>query len=1236
MKNVRNIFIIVLCIVCLSASAQCTMTCRNNLNISLSANCNDSIKYDMIMSDPYNTTTCSPNSPSNFEVIIMYNNLIIPSSPRVTGNEVGKILTIKVKHIPSGNSCWSSVRINDVLAPKISYCPTDTSVLCNSSLDTSVLGKPIASDCSNFTITYIDSFFNVASCSNLKLDFNRKFSLKDSRGNCSYCTQRIKVVSANLNNVVFPPNLDNNPIPSLNCTNANTNPTNTDFPKLNGIVLTNGGTCNLTVSYTDVQYNLCGGSYKIQRSWMVLDRCNGSMKMQDQTILVQDKTAPVITCPANITLSTSGTQCLGKGTLPKATATDNCSTVAISVFGNNQSFTNGGYADNLPLGNYIFTYRAVDACGNASTCNINVSVVDKTSPTVICDQSTVTVLNNTGTALVYTNTIDDGSYDNCCSKWELDFKLKRMGQSDSSYNNFVTFDCADVGQVRQVIMRVKDCYDNANFCMVNVIVQDKSGPSIFCPSNKTVNCYDDVLNMSKYGTATGSDNCSFTITNDTTININQCRVGTILRKFTATDNGGRTAVCTQTINVINADPFYIADIKWPDNYNYTATNCTSPLNLDTASLPAKYKPSWNNYKCAIVGVKYSDQLFTGSGGACYSILRKWEIIDWCQYDPNATPKRGYWSYTQTLNVTDNTPPILTTFNDTTILSLQNTCGSDFVQLPIVTATDCSKQVNISNSSNNNGANASGIYPYGTTNITFMANDGCGNMTTKIVKVTVKDGLSPNLVCKDLSSDITPVMKMTNIAAKLFIASLSDNCTPKDSIRITYENNDTIRSYTCDSLGMRAVLIVATDKSGNKSTCKVKIDIQDNMRACNPPVALMGNIVNEMGENVELVDVNLLTTFYKKPITTTATGQFYWDSLPTGLSYKILPIKDNDALNGVTTLDIVEINKHILGVKPLDSPYKMLAADVNRSGSITSLDMLDIRKLILRKTTSFGNNTSWRFIMKSDTFVDPNTPFTTNLHESWTIDTLKTTKSCDFIALKVGDVNLTSNPNSLLGSTVRNNLVKLVNLEASDWKAHEQNTLVLSLEDEVLMDGFQMAIRFDDYKLQYIGTDITSDVSSEYVYYDKKNSTINISYLQSAQNNNNPTIKLNFIPKNNLNPTNLFSIDNLVLPSELYQNDKIYDLKLQYKQENTNEFSIISSNNNLQSSIWNLQFYAPKEEIFYMIITDEMGRKIYQNAENALIGNNSIQLNTSKFSNGIYFYSLTNKQITKNGKLIILK
>ncbi|MBK7937144.1 MAG: hypothetical protein IPJ82_08605 [Lewinellaceae bacterium] len=94
-----------------------------------------------------------------------------------------------------------------------------------------------------------------------------------------------------------------------------------------------------------------------------------------------------------------------------------------------------------------------------------------------------------------------------------------------------------------------------------------------------------------------------------------------------------------------------------------------------------------------------------------------------------------------------------------------------------------------------------------------------------------------------------------------------------------------------------------------------------------------------------------------------------------------PTKDDNPLNGVSTYDLVLISKHILGLEPLNSPYKMIAADANKSNSITTFDIVEIRKLILGIYNELPNNTSWRFVDKDYVFPQPTNPFATTFPET---------------------------------------------------------------------------------------------------------------------------------------------------------------------------------------------------------------------------------------------------------------
>lgn len=144
-----------------------------------------------------------------------------------------------------------------------------------------------------------------------------------------------------------------------------------------------------------------------------------------------------------------------------------------------------------------------------------------------------------------------------------------------------------------------------------------------------------------------------------------------------------------------------------------------------------------------------------------------------------------------------------------------------------------------------------------------------------------------------------------------------------------------------------------------------------------------------------------------PILTDDMGNYAIGGLAAQEDYTLTMKRNGDDLNGVSTFDLLLINKHILGVEPFDSPYKRIAADVNNSQSITTLDMILLRRLILGLDVGFPGQASWRFIPADYVFSDPENPWQEDFPEQITIQGLPANGLAgqDFIAVKIGDVNL---------------------------------------------------------------------------------------------------------------------------------------------------------------------------------------------------------------------------------------
>ncbi len=112
-------------------------------------------------------------------------------------------------------------------------------------------------------------------------------------------------------------------------------------------------------------------------------------------------------------------------------------------------------------------------------------------------------------------------------------------------------------------------------------------------------------------------------------------------------------------------------------------------------------------------------------------------------------------------------------------------------------------------------------------------------------------------------------------------------------------------------------------------------------------------------------------------------------------------------NGVSVRDLLLIQQHIYGLEPLPSPYAIINADANKSNSITTLDVVEFRKLILGEyPLGLPNNTVWRFFPEYYTFTDPTNPFVGGFLELYSVNKLKNlnNKSLFVLGAKTGDVD----------------------------------------------------------------------------------------------------------------------------------------------------------------------------------------------------------------------------------------
>lgn len=92
----------------------------------------------------------------------------------------------------------------------------------------------------------------------------------------------------------------------------------------------------------------------------------------------------------------------------------------------------------------------------------------------------------------------------------------------------------------------------------------------------------------------------------------------------------------------------------------------------------------------------------------------------------------------------------------------------------------------------------------------------------------------------------------------------------------------------------------------------------------------------------------------------------------GETQTLRPKKTDMPQAGLNAYDMYRMFAHIIGEKPFTDRYQWMASDLNKSGSTTTFDVVELRKLLLGQYATPENkwpNEVWRFIPQSHVFTD---------------------------------------------------------------------------------------------------------------------------------------------------------------------------------------------------------------------------------------------------------------------------
>jgi len=684
---------------------------------------------------------------------------------------------------------------------------------------------------------------------------------------------------------------------------------------------------------------------------------------------------------------------------------------------------------------------------------------------------------------------------------------------------------------------------------------------------------------------------------------------------------------------------------------------------------------------------------------CYKIIREFQIINWCNFNNNQVA--GVFDDRvqldpQVILIKDDVDPFIVNNpnfghqDKQKFCSFDQSCGPATVVIQRrgnVRGTSCSARADLEwyyCLTNEDGSvviegQQDGfelVYeqelPIGTYTFEYALYDKCGNSVSRVTNIVVEYCKAPTAYC--LNGLAVSLNEHGNVTlwASDFTRNVNTICA--DGVAVSFSATDITQTNVllcCEDVGTMTIPIYFTtvDENGEipdhegelivrQSFCEATISVQDNGNVCNGD-NMMGcdgkpdDVVNADGmsaaisgsisrpDEVMVSGVNVTLEGSTSSVNTGLNGEYAFPNMAIGGEYIVNPQKSDKAINGVSTLDLVVIQKHILGSYTLDSPYKYIAADINSDESISALDIVDLRKVILGMSEDFPRNNVWNFISKDYRFFDESNPLADNYASTYRVSGLEEDMVIDFIGIKTGDVNFSAEINGFSNAESRSSEVLSLKVQ-EELTDHNKVALSVHSASDITIDGYQFTLDYDRENLVYKGLRFTNGslLSANNFGAHIEEGAITVSWheavaAQIAEGQELFTIE--FEKANGAVNFDKSEINSSITSAEAYADNQVIRIE-QVDGSLQNEFGLILSQNtpNPFKDITNIDFVIPTAGNVSLMVHTYSGQLVANKSGYYQAGSNSFILRKDELNTtGVLYYTLSFNEEKLTKQLIII-
>ena len=337
-----------------------------------------------------------------------------------------------------------------------------------------------------------------------------------------------------------------------------------------------------------------------------------------------------------------------------------------------------------------------------------------------------------------------------------------------------------------------------------------------------------------------------------------------------------------------------------------------------------------------------------------------------------------------------------------------------------------------------------------------------------------------------------------------------------------------------------------------------------------------------------------------------------------------------------------MQRHILGLAPLTSPYSMIAADINHDDKISGSDVVEVRKLILGKIDAFENNTSWRFVDKVYEWPEQDNPWYEAMPESYKIPALNQNMDIDFIGMKIGDVNgsidLSKWKSSILEGRSDKQLFRAENRYVQKGEAF---SVTIKATEDMLLYGWQLVFYAPEVTHMVING-AKAKISAEHMYQLEGQMTMAVDIAGGNVIGTNEAI---FVIHGVANVggylSDLIKVD-ADKTAEAYVGDDLQiasaNIRWADHRDQLGESLLVSQNQpNPWSDQTKLQVYVPQAGQLIALVKDLTGQVIMQKQLDAHAGMNTLTIQREDIDQpGVYLYEVRFGREIQSGKMVVIR